>query len=109
MVLPPDHAELVSAFRTWAGTDADLRVFFTPDVLVGFDSPNRRGYLFDDGWTVEVWIERGLEEFLGLLQAGYVAARCQVERPANDPSPQRGLLELALRHGSPIGEVRHLL
>lgn len=67
LVWPPNHAELVSAFRTWAGDQAGLRVLFTPDVLIGLDTSERRGYLYDDGWTVEVWIERGLEAFLGLV------------------------------------------
>ena len=109
VVWPPNDAELSAAFRKWAGDDADLRVVFTPDVLVGFDTPARRGYLFDDGWTVEVWIERGVHDFLDLLSADYLSDHCEVERPPGDPSPQRGLLEHALSKGAPIDEVRHLI
>ena len=94
VVLPPNHAELASAFRNWAESESNLLVFFTPDVLIGLDTPARRGYLFDDGWTVEVWVERGLQEFLDLLSAQYVFEHCEIERPPDDPSPQRGLLGL---------------
>ena len=48
-VSPPDHSELAGAFRSWAGEEAGLRVYFTPDVLIGIDAPARRGYLYDDG------------------------------------------------------------
>ena len=106
---PPNQAPLAAAFRAWAGADADLRVVFTPDVLIGFDTPTRRGYLFDDGWAVEVWIERGLPEFLDLLADDYLSERCEVARPPGGPSSQRALLELALSKGAPIDEVKDLI
>lgn len=109
VAVPPRHTELAATFRTWAGDEADLRVFFIPDVLIGLDTPTRRGYLYDDGWTLEVWIERGVPEFLDLLSAEYLSDQCKVERPPGDPSPQRSLLELVLSKGAPIDEVRHLL
>ena len=100
VVWPPNHAELVSAFRNWAGSDSALRAFFTPDVLIGFDSQGRRGYLFDDGWTVEVWIERGLPEFLDLLSAQYLFEHCEIERTPQPP------LTATDRHCSPVVEGR---
>lgn len=109
VVWPPNHEELVSAFVNWAGSESDLRVFFTPDVLIGFDTPTRRGYLFDDGWTVEVWIERGLPAYLDLLPAEYLCEHCEIERLPSDPSPRQGMLELALTKGAPINQVRDLM
>jgi len=101
--------ELARAFVAWAGDSADLRVFFTPDVLIGLDSGLRRGYLFDDGWTVETWIELGVDAFLTLLPADCTERTDTFERPPSDPSPCRGLIDLALTRGAPIGDVRHLM
>ena len=109
VVMPPDHSDLVEAFRAWAGGNAELRALFTPDVLIGLDAPTRRGYLYDDGWTVEVWIERGLTDFFRLLSPDYLAKHCRVERSAPGPLPQRELLSMALEEGEPISEVRHLI
>ena len=108
-VSPPDHEVLAAAFRAWAGDHSSLRVSFTPDVLIATDAPSRRGYLYDDGWEVEVFVDRGVPEFLALLSAPYLADHCRLERRADDPSTQRALLELVLEQGAPFDEVRHLI
>lgn len=108
-VLPPDHDEFAGAFWRWAGEGADGRVFFTPGVLIAIDVPARRGYLYDDGWQVEVFVDRGVEELVALLSGEYVAEHCELVRRTADPSWQRGLLNLALEKGVPLDEVRHLL
>ena len=109
VVWAPDHRELADAFKSWAGAGADLRVVFTPDFLVGLDATHRRGYLYDDGWTVEVWIGMGGDELLALLSAEYLAAHCTVERPPRDPAVHQGLHDLVRTSGAPIDEVRHLI
>ena len=104
-------ARLGAVFREWAGPDADHRVIFiTPDVLIGVSDDSRRGYLFDDGWTIECWIERGVAAFLRLLHAEFPADDRSIDiNHPHDPAPMNGLTAWALKSGQPIAEVRHLL
>lgn len=93
----------------WAG-DGDIRVFFTPDVLVAVSTQLVRGYLFDDGWTVECWIERGVRQFRESLETAFGGA--DASYTIVDPSDYEGcpgLLELAIDKGAPIEDVRHLI
>ena len=109
-VLPPNNNELVSSIKQWVGpSEADLRVLFTPDVLISLDRPDRSGYLYDDGWTVEVWIGRGGDLLLQLLSTSYLAEHCTVEQPPKEPGTHSRLHELAQQSGSPFNEVRHLI
>ena len=107
-----DAAHLASAFVTWAGPDADLRVLFTPDVLIAVDNDAGRGYLYDDGWSVEAWIERGSVGFLAVLDAEFAGPTDSGYRVGNPPGTarnHRGLTEMAIDKGHPIADVRHLL
>jgi hypothetical protein len=100
-------AHLAAVFRQWAGPDADYRMVFTPDVLIAVTDNTRRGNLFDDGWTVECWIERGVPEFLQLLRAEFPNDDClQIDHP-QDPAPGSGLTAWAMDRGQPIAAVRH--
>ena len=101
---------LGAVFREWAGPDADYRVIFTPDALIGVSDDSRRGYLFDDGWTVECWIERGAAAFLRLVHAEFPPHEhsVEVDHP-HDPAPMKALTASAIDNGQPIAAVRHLL
>lgn len=99
------------AFRRWTGPNADVQVLFTPDVLMAFSSDAKRGYLYDDGWSVECWIERGTSDFMQCIEiefgrtwADAVSVTCPQEIDT-----MSGLLDLAFRHGHPIAEVQHLI
>lgn len=108
---PSGRRRLGAAFRSWTGPSADVRVFFTPDVLVGVSTEMVRGYLYDDGWTVECWIERGSRLFEELLEVEFGEgdpAGYSVSRPT-EQSSMDGLMRLAIEKGSPIDEVSHLI
>ncbi len=103
------RSRLGRAFRTWARDD-DMRVLFTPGVLVAVSSSSARGYLHDDGWTVECWIERGvrrvgesLEDAFGSVAGSYAVG------DAGDANGCTELLELAIEKGDPIDDFRHLI
>jgi hypothetical protein len=103
-----DHASrLASAFRTWAGADAHLRVHFTPEVLIGIDRPERRGHLYDDGWTIEAWIERGVDEFRATLVEAMAGE--PFSTTVDDTGRGAALLALVLERGHPFRDVQHLI
>lgn len=106
-----NRPRLASVFGEWAGGPADLRVLFTPDVLIAVGTESARGYIYDDGYTFECWIEVGITGFRQLLAAEFVEG---IDRLApivgsSDPEKCRGLLSLALEMGSPFEKVRHLI
>jgi hypothetical protein len=106
---PSGRSSLGEVFRRWAG-DADIRVLFTPDVLIAVSTQSFRGYLFDDGWTVECWIERGVRQFRESLETAFGGAGAGYA--IGDSSDHRdcpGLLELAINKGDAIADVRHLI
>jgi hypothetical protein len=96
---------LATAFRSWCGDLREARVFFTPDVLVAIDARDRRGYLFDDGWFVEVFIEIGAARFESQLAN---PEESRDEMP-DGPATCQGLLSMALDKGEPYEAVQHLI
>jgi hypothetical protein len=106
---PGGRSNLGEAFRTWSRAE-DVRVLFTPDVLIAVSSHSRRGYLYDDGWTVECWIERGVHELREALSGEFGSVDASIAiLDASDDRRWRGLLELAIQKGAPIDLVRHLI
>ena len=106
---PSGRSRFGGAFRSWTN-GADVRVLFTPDVFIAVSNDVVRGYLFDDGWSVECWIERGVPEFRESLGNAFEG----VERgytivAASDRANLEGLLEWAIRDGAAIDAVRHLM
>jgi hypothetical protein len=107
-----DARRLTAVFRAWAGRDANLQVVFTPDVLIGVADDGARGYLFDDAWTVECWIEDGVPSFVELVEAEFADRAEDVLDPGGTSRSARArqqLMALVAERGVPIAEVRHLL
>ena len=106
---PRGRSVLSEAFREWANSEG-LRVLFTPDVLIAVSNPSGRGYLYDDGWTVECWIERGVHRFRESLETAFdgAATSYEVVTP-RDSQSRAGLLDLAIKKGDSIDLVRHLI
>ena len=106
---PRGRSVLSEVFRGWANSEG-LRVLFTPDVLIAVNNPSERGYLYDDGWTVECWIERGVHRFLESLETAFDGAVTSYEVVTPSDSQSRaGLLDLAIENGDSIDLVRHLI
>jgi hypothetical protein len=105
-----DAGAAMRAFVSWAGSEQDLKVLFTPDVLMAIDVPQRRGVLLDEVYFVTVWVDRGVAAFRDCLRAELPSDQVRwTEVPAGqDPDPER-LLSSALTHGRPITTARHLL
>ena len=106
---PSGRSRIGGAFRAWTN-GADLRALFTPDVLIAVSDEVVRGYLYDDGWTVECWIERGVSAFRASLEDAFEGVdRGYTIDTASDRTSMEGLMDLAIRKGAAIHAVRHLL
>ena len=113
-----DAAAAMRAFLAWAGSEQDLKVLFTPDVLLAVDRPDRRGYLVDEVHFVTIWVDRGAPELRACLDraiddgggGGGGGDRPRwTEQPAPDEPRPAEVLATALARGRPLPEVRHLL
>ena len=98
----------IRAFVAWAGSDADVKILYTPDVLLAIDTPQRRGFLVDEVYFVTVWIARGAPELREHLDRELPNGHTQwIEKPATaHPNPE-GFLSTAMAHGRPLADVKH--
>ncbi len=84
-------------FLTWAGSEADVRLVYGPDPILGVDEPGRRGYLIDDIYLAVAWVAEGAPELASALDdAGIEAVSRVAERPTHGE-----LLRMVMRSGSP--------
>lgn len=97
---------LAPAFRSWCGDLSQTRVLFTPDVLIAIDTDEHKGYLYDDGWTIEVYIEVGGVDFEDHLKD---PAHTRQDLTAETESTCAGLLSAGLARGQPFDRVHHLI
>ena len=91
------------AFARWAEPRDAVRVLFGPDVIMAIETPLRRGWIMEEIYFATAWIDRGVDDFLRLLQDD----RHEVQTGRVELDPQ-GMLEMILRKGSPVDEVKHL-
>ena len=106
---PRGRRSLASAFKRWARSESAFRVLFTPEVFIAVDYEGRRGYLYDDGWSVECWLGRGAVDFLELLEIEFAWNSRRGFEFSTREETLEALIESAFERGSPINEVRHLL
>lgn len=98
----------IRAFVSWAGSDAEVKILYTPDVLLAIDTPQRRGFLVDEIYFVTIWIARGAAELRESLTRELPPAQPQwIEKPPTAHRNPEGFLSTAIRHGRPLAEVRH--
>ena len=99
------------AFVHWAEPRGLVRAFFNPDSMLAVDAEEARGFLVDDVYLVSLWVDRGQQSFLAGLESEIAAAGLElprVVRSASDPNPLP-ILDLIIKRGQNIDEVRHLL
>lgn len=106
---PSTRRSMSRAFMAWARRKSALRVFFTPDVFVALDHKGRRGYLYDDGWFLECWVEEGVDEFVGLLEREFSWHQGSAYVVSRESPPIAGLIVFALERGMSMKKARHLL
>lgn len=97
-------------FEAWAGSEF-VKVFFAPDTMMAVDQPGRRGFLYDEVYFISVWASVGGEALLETLHAIIDATdgtAMVIKAVSEEPRPEQ-MLALALEHGAPIDEVRHLI
>lgn len=105
-----DAGAAMRAFVAWVGADDDLRVLFTPDVLLAVDRPDRRGYLIDEVYFLTAWIDRGAAELRDRLRHELQGRdREWTEMPADQAPDPEAILSRACTDGHPFAEVRHLI
>jgi hypothetical protein len=98
------------AFVAWVGADDDLRVLFTPDVLMAVDRPDRRGYLIDEVYFLTAWIDRGAAELRDRLRHELPGRDGDWTEVRADQAPDpEAFLARACTDGHPFAEVRHLI
>jgi len=96
-----DAGAAMRAFVAWAGAEQDVRLLYTPDVLLAVDAPHRRGYLIDEVYFVTVWVDRGLPQLRTCL-ACELGEHRWTEEPSDDRPDPAAFLAGALAHGRPL-------
>lgn len=95
------------AFRVWS--NGGERVLSTPEVLIAVNNRFARGYLFDDCWHVECYIERGVRRFRDSLESSFGLDTSSAIGEDSAHGRCASLLELAIEKGEAIDTVRHLI
>lgn len=99
------------AFLHWAEPRGLVRAFFNLDSMLAVDAEDARGFLVDDVYLVSVWVDRGQESFLADLESEIAAVGLDLPsavRGSSEPNPLP-ILDLIIKRGQNIDEVRHLL
>lgn len=97
-----DVDSVIVAFIEWAGGPAEVRLLYTPDVLLAVETDVRRGFLLDEVYFATVWADRGRTELQASLADALEAAGKGAPIPAGvEPDPQ-GLIRGVLQHGRKI-------
>jgi hypothetical protein len=90
----------IAVFLEWAQPASLARLLYTPDVLLGLDSTDRRGYLLDEVHWTTIWVERGGDSLLRML-ADRLAPGQFTRSSSNEPDPH-ALLRVAVERGEPV-------
>lgn len=99
---------LGAAFTNWAGSESALRIAFVPDMLVATDHEGRRGYLSEDLARVEVWIERGGDEFMEFLEREFAWSEQGAYRVVDSEPSHADMIDPVVHEGMAIDDVRHM-
>ena len=90
----------IRTFVEWASAPSEVRLVYTPDVLLGIDTGVKRGFLLDEVYRTTIWADRDGDALVLLL-----SERLEPSVWREGAPPERdplALLRIAVDKGEPL-------